>query len=225
MSLWKVEQFCVKNSKLSLLHLPITNLVAIWVEVCRACMLLLLEWTDLSIKFWFLRPFKGRSFLIFTRANKSRAWQLHQDSQIKLSKMNLSTVGTGSSPSSWYIEVHNLKKLGLKPCSILNIVWNLNFGGWAFFSLVQTTKSSYLFQIRASVIMVAPPLWNDPSFLRLSVMRFKCFPILFYSASPCKVTSFRRNPLCIMRMWISYMILVVLGVFHRRRSLNPFRCI
>jgi hypothetical protein len=156
-SLWKVEQFCVKNSKLLLLHLLITNLVAIWVEVCRACMLLLLEWTDLSIKFWFLRPFKGRSFLIFTRANKSRAWQLHQDcTQIKLSK-NLSTVGTGSSPSSWYIEVHNLKKLGLKPCSILSIVWNLNFGGWAFLSLVQTTKSSYLFQIRAGVIMVASP--------------------------------------------------------------------
>lgn len=82
--------------------------------------------------------------------------------QIKLSK-NLSTVGTGSSPSSWYIEVHNLKKLGLKPCSILSSVWNLNFGGWAFLSLVQTTKSSYLFQIRAGVIMVAsPPLSKWP---------------------------------------------------------------
>lgn len=178
MSLWKVEQFCVKNSKLSLLHLPITNLVAIWVEVCRACMLLLLEWTDLSIKFWFLRPFKGRSFLIFIRANKSQAWQLHQDcTQIKLSKMNLSTVGTGSSPSSWYIEVHNLKKLGLKPCSILSIVWNLNFGGWAFFSLVQTTKSSKSGPV--SLWCAPHPLWNDPSILSLSVMWFKCVPNLF----------------------------------------------
>jgi hypothetical protein len=223
-SLWKVEQFCVKNSKFSILHLPITNLVAIWVEVCRACMLLLLEWTDLSIKFWFLRPFNGRSFLIFTRANKSRAWQLHQDcTQIKLSKMNLSTVGTGSSPSSWHIEVHNLEKLGLKPCSILSIVWNLNFGGWAFFSLVQTTKSSYLFQIRAGVIMVPPPLFE-------MTLLFLGYLWCDSSVSPSffKVLvhdKFQEKSSVYMTMWISYMILVVLGVFHRRRSLNPFRCI